>query len=190
MAGVTSYSFTTTAADEDNDPLTYSWDFGDGSTGTGASPSHTYASQGTYNVVVTVSDGKKEADSAAFTVTVARSLAGTWTGGIEAGFAGSTYSVEFTQNGTNLAGRMVFGGTSSGSLNITGTVGGTTYPTTVNFVSESWTVVTGVSAIDRFSGTTNGTGTSIPGTTTVTLTGGTFVSTGTPTATAATTLSR
>src|SRR5262245_45985797 len=27
---------------------TYAWDFGDGSTGTGADPSHTYAAQGTY----------------------------------------------------------------------------------------------------------------------------------------------
>lgn len=30
------------------------WDFGDGATGTGAAPSHTYAAAGTYSVVLTV----------------------------------------------------------------------------------------------------------------------------------------
>jgi len=32
---------------------TYAWDFGDGSTGTGANPSHTYSSTGTYTISVT-----------------------------------------------------------------------------------------------------------------------------------------
>ena len=42
-----------------NDPsATYSWDFGDGTAlGTGASPSHTYSTGGTYNVVLTVTSG-------------------------------------------------------------------------------------------------------------------------------------
>jgi len=35
---------------------TYTWDFGDGNTGTGVSTSHTYASNGVYNVVLTVND--------------------------------------------------------------------------------------------------------------------------------------
>ena len=34
----------------------YAWDFGDGNTATGASYTHTYASSGTYNVTLTVSD--------------------------------------------------------------------------------------------------------------------------------------
>jgi PKD repeat protein len=37
-------------------PYTYSWSFGDGNSGTGTSPSHTYATFGTYTVVLTVSD--------------------------------------------------------------------------------------------------------------------------------------
>lgn len=36
--------------------LTYTWDFGDSSTGTGVAPTHTYATSGTYNVCLVVSD--------------------------------------------------------------------------------------------------------------------------------------
>jgi glucose/arabinose dehydrogenase len=39
-------------------PLTYAWDFGDGSApSTGANPSHTYAAAGTYTATLTVSNG-------------------------------------------------------------------------------------------------------------------------------------
>lgn len=37
--------------------LTYSWDFGDGNTGSGSSVTHTYAASGIYTLVLTVSDG-------------------------------------------------------------------------------------------------------------------------------------
>jgi hypothetical protein len=37
----------------DNDPLTYSWDFGDGATATGDPVTHTFAGPGTYHVTVT-----------------------------------------------------------------------------------------------------------------------------------------
>ncbi|MFB7277809.1 S8 family serine peptidase [Streptomyces hydrogenans] len=36
--------------------LSYAWDFGDGTTGTGVKPSHTYAAYGTYTVKLTVTD--------------------------------------------------------------------------------------------------------------------------------------
>jgi glucose/arabinose dehydrogenase len=44
------------STDPDNDALTYSWNFGDGTTGTGVSPTHTYSSNGQFNAVLTVRD--------------------------------------------------------------------------------------------------------------------------------------
>jgi PKD repeat protein len=40
--------------------LTYSWSFGDGTTGTGADPDHTYAAPGTYTATVTVAHASGE----------------------------------------------------------------------------------------------------------------------------------
>ncbi len=46
-----------TSTDANGDALTYSWTFGDGTTGTGVSPAHTYPTAGARTVVLTVSDG-------------------------------------------------------------------------------------------------------------------------------------
>ena len=46
------------SSDPDGDGLTYAWDFGDGATGSGQTVSHTYAANGTYSAVLTVSDGR------------------------------------------------------------------------------------------------------------------------------------
>ncbi|MDP3973261.1 MAG: PQQ-dependent sugar dehydrogenase [Candidatus Daviesbacteria bacterium] len=59
--------------DPDGTPLAYNWDFGDTTTSTDANPIHTYNTNGTYNVVLTVSDGEKTAQ-AAVTVTVGNEL--------------------------------------------------------------------------------------------------------------------
>jgi PKD repeat protein len=47
------------SSDADNDvPLTYHWDFGDGSTSEEMAPNHTYAAAGTYAVTLTVTDSR------------------------------------------------------------------------------------------------------------------------------------
>ena len=38
-------------------PITYTWSWGDGNTSTGATPSHTYAAAGWYNICLTITDG-------------------------------------------------------------------------------------------------------------------------------------
>ena len=58
------------SVDVDGDPLTYEWDFGDGTTGHGVAPTHVYADNGTYPVALTVSDGSLT-DQAATTAAVA-----------------------------------------------------------------------------------------------------------------------
>ena len=66
----TAFQYSATAADADGDPLTYEWDFGDGTTATTANPSHTFATAGAYNVEVTVSDGKGGTATASVLTTV------------------------------------------------------------------------------------------------------------------------
>ncbi|RBY95121.1 radical SAM protein [Blastococcus sp. TF02-8] len=44
------------SSDTDGRVASYAWNFGDGSTGTGATTSHTYAADGTYRVTLTVTD--------------------------------------------------------------------------------------------------------------------------------------
>jgi len=50
--------FTVLAFDPDGDALTYTWDFGDGTSASGATPSHTYATNGPFVATVTANDGR------------------------------------------------------------------------------------------------------------------------------------
>ncbi len=54
----------------DGDALTYAWNFGDTNLGTGATPSHTYTTTGTYTVSLVVNDGTVDSVAATTTVTV------------------------------------------------------------------------------------------------------------------------
>jgi PKD repeat protein len=56
VAGVPVAFHGTGSSDPDGDALTYAWDFGDLSTGSGASPSHIYSTGGNYTVSLTVTD--------------------------------------------------------------------------------------------------------------------------------------
>ncbi len=67
------------ASDKNNDTLTTTWDFGDGTHGTGASTSHAYATAGVHHVVATVSDGNAQT-TATTDITVTQPSGGGLTG--------------------------------------------------------------------------------------------------------------
>ncbi|MFF5970943.1 ThuA domain-containing protein [Streptomyces sp. NPDC012769] len=56
--------------DADGDTLTYTWDFGDGGTSTGADPTYTYRRNGTYTATVTAKDPSGRTGSASVHVVV------------------------------------------------------------------------------------------------------------------------
>jgi serine protease len=78
VSGLTA-KFTDASTDSDGSIASRSWSFGDGSTSTATSPSHTYASAGTYSVTETVKDNAGASNSKTTSVTLGSS--GTSTGG-------------------------------------------------------------------------------------------------------------
>ncbi len=59
------------SSDPENDPLTYSWDFGDGSAGSGVAPSHVYTAGGGYTVTLVVNDGRANSAPSTTLATIA-----------------------------------------------------------------------------------------------------------------------
>lgn len=58
------------SSDSDGSISSYRWDFGDGTTGSGVTASHSYASAGTYRATLTVTDDQGAASSTSQDVTV------------------------------------------------------------------------------------------------------------------------
>ncbi len=58
-----------TSTDTDGTIVSYAWDFGDNATATGVTPSHTYATQGTYRVSLRVTDDRGATATTSATVT-------------------------------------------------------------------------------------------------------------------------
>jgi hypothetical protein len=63
-------SFAMSASDPDGDALSYTWNFGDGTSGTGASVTHTFGAAGVYHVIGTANDGRGGTVSSELWVTV------------------------------------------------------------------------------------------------------------------------
>jgi glucose/arabinose dehydrogenase/type 1 glutamine amidotransferase len=63
-------AFTGSAKDADSPDLTYSWDFGDGTTGTGLTPTHRYKKAGTYTAVFTAKDPEGNTGNASVRIVV------------------------------------------------------------------------------------------------------------------------
>lgn len=69
-------SFDGTSSSTPNPPLTYSWDFGDGSTATGATATHAYTTAGSYNVKLQVKDANNDVTEYTQTVGVGATTSG------------------------------------------------------------------------------------------------------------------
>lgn len=79
VVGCTALSCTfdaSTSTDPDGDPLTYSWNFGDGSTTAGPNVTHQFAAGGTYTVTVKAQDPTGAVSVATTTVNVAATQPG------------------------------------------------------------------------------------------------------------------
>jgi PKD repeat protein len=59
----------TGTSDADGNPLTYTWNFGDGGTLAMANPTHQYTAKGKFNAVLTVKDSKGATDTASVLIT-------------------------------------------------------------------------------------------------------------------------
>jgi PKD repeat protein len=59
------------SSDLQGETLSYAWNFGDNSTGTGATPTHTYATSGTYTVSLTVTNTSNLSNTATSKATIA-----------------------------------------------------------------------------------------------------------------------
>jgi PKD repeat protein len=62
------------SSDPQGETLTYAWNFGDSTTGTGVSPTHTFATAGTYTVSLTVTDTSNLTATATSKATIAAAV--------------------------------------------------------------------------------------------------------------------
>ena len=71
------------SGDSDGTIVSYGWDFGDGTTGTGVTAERTYAAAGTYTVTLTVTDDAGATDSQTASVTVGTQAASIHVGDLD-----------------------------------------------------------------------------------------------------------
>src|SRR4029077_21156084 len=92
------------SSDPQGSALTYAWTFGDGTTRTGASPTHVYADNGSYTVSLTVTDALSLSSTASTTTATIANVAPTVSAPASlAATAGTalSYSATFSDPGVN-----------------------------------------------------------------------------------------
>jgi len=146
------------SSDPDGDPLTYAWNFGDGATGTGATPTHSYTAAGVYDACLTVSDGSLDSAPACTLAVVYDPSAGFVTGGGWINSPAGAYKAD-----ESLSGKATFGFMSKYQKGASVPTGNTAFKfdlAGMEFASESyeWLVVNqgGTNAQFKGSGLING----------------------------------
>lgn len=142
----------TGSSDPDGDPLTYSWDFGDGNTDTGATPCHTYAEAGIYDVCLTVNDGTVDSQEVCTSAVIYDPSAGFVTGGGWIDSPEGAYKPD-----PDLTGKANFGFVAKYKKNEPAPLGNTEFQFSagdLNFHSESyeWLLVLGKGTSAKFKG--------------------------------------
>jgi PKD repeat protein len=107
------------ASDPTGNPLTFAWDFGDGTTGTGEATTHVYANEGDFFPKVTVTNGEGSFWGTATTALAVKSLTARWSGDMDAVHG----RVSITQDGLDLTGTYQDDAHTSGS--VAGTISAT-----------------------------------------------------------------
>ncbi|MFT4925992.1 MAG: endonuclease I/subtilisin-like proprotein convertase family protein [Phenylobacterium sp.] len=119
-----------TSTDADGSVTNYSWDFGDGTTGTGVNSSHAYNLDGDYNVVLTITDDGGATDTSSTMVSVAALTSQPWVNEFHYDNDGTdaNEAIEVAgAAGTDLSGWSLVayngsGGTVYSTLNLSGTI--------------------------------------------------------------------
>jgi hypothetical protein len=145
--------------DLEGDPLTYAWDFGDGSaTGTGSTPTHSYSTVGVYTVCLSVNDGAVTSDPTCTLAVIYDPSAGFVTGGGWIDSPAGAYKAD-----ESLAGKATFGFMSKYQKGASSPTGNTAFKfdlAEMAFTSQSyeWLVVNqaGTNAQFKGSGMING----------------------------------
>ncbi|HET8645570.1 MAG TPA: PKD domain-containing protein [Vicinamibacteria bacterium] len=156
LAQVMTVSFQATGSDPDGDPVTYAWNFGDGGSASGASVSRLFANPGSFNVTLTVTDGRGGSGSASTTI-VSKRMDALWLEAVS--FPEGRYGIDITQQGTRFTGRVIspFAGATGPLTGEVTAAGAVTYE--ANYVgfnySESFSGQLDP-ALDRIPGTVRG----------------------------------
>lgn len=99
IAEVTILSLTASASDPDGDPVSYQWEFGDGTTAAGSAVTHVFRSERCFEVRLSVEDGRGGRTGTVTRVPV-ETLNGLWEVGV---LPGVNAFIRCTQGGTSLA---------------------------------------------------------------------------------------
>jgi len=91
------------SSDPDGDAITHAWNFGDGTSGTGVTPNHTYADNGSYTGTLTVTDARGAESQPATTPAAVTNAPPAVTAAAQTASAGTsfTFSATFSDAGVN-----------------------------------------------------------------------------------------